>query len=207
MNPAAPGPVLISAKGLALSYPGMDVFKDLSFELQPGLTLIRGGDGRGKTGLLQILAGARGPASGTLHRPTLTVHWLDPQDDRDELVVAAQWLHQRRASFADWDEAAAQRCVDEFGLADHLHKGLFMLSTGTRRKLGLVAAFACGAQLVLLDTPFAALDAKSCEVLATRLVEMARDAARAQRFWVIADYERPERVTAEALAGVVDLGG
>ena len=46
MSQTVPGPVLVSAKGLALSYPGMDVFKDLSFELRPGLTLVRGGDGR-----------------------------------------------------------------------------------------------------------------------------------------------------------------
>jgi ATPase subunit of ABC transporter with duplicated ATPase domains len=85
----------------------MDVFKDLSFELQPGLTLIRGGDGRGKTGLLQILAGVRKVASGTLHRPPLTVHWVDPQDDRDEAVIASQWLQSRRGAFADWDEAVA----------------------------------------------------------------------------------------------------
>jgi ATPase subunit of ABC transporter with duplicated ATPase domains len=206
MNQGVPGPVLISAKGLALSYPGMDVFKDLSFELRPGLTLIRGGDGRGKTGLLQILAGVRKVASGTLHRPPLTVHWVDPQDDRDEAVIASQWLQSRRGAFADWDEAVAQHCVESFALTEHLHKALFMLSTGTRRKLGLTAAFACGAQLVLLDMPCAALDIPSCEALIAQLTEVAAAAAQSQQVWVIADYDLPDGLAMRQLSGVIDLG-
>lgn len=206
MSQTVPGPVLVSAKGLALSYPGMDVFKDLSFELRPGLTLVRGGDGRGKTGLLQILAGVRKPAAGVLHQRCATAHWIDPQDDHDETVIASQWLLNRRGAFADWDEAVAQRCVDAFALTEHLHKALFMLSTGTRRKLGMTAAFACGAQLVLLDMPCAALDIPSCEALIAQLTEVAAAAALSQRIWVIADYDLPDGLAMQQLSGFIDLG-
>jgi ABC-type taurine transport system ATPase subunit len=206
MSQTMPGPILLSAKGLALSYPGMDVFKDLSFELRPGLTLVRGGDGRGKTGLLQMMAGVRKPAAGVLHQRCVTMHWIDPQDDHDERVIASQWLLNRRGAFAHWDEAVAQRCVDAFALTEHLHKALFMLSTGTRRKLGLTAAFACGAQLVLLDMPCAALDVPSCDALIARLSDEAAAAAQSQRVWVIADYDLPEGLPSDVLAGIIDLG-
>jgi len=206
MRPDTEAQALVRAEKLALSYPGVAVFKDLSFELRPGLTLIRGGDGRGKTGLLQILAGVRTPAAGGLHRMVQSVLWVDPTDDRDENVIAEHWLQARRAEFDDWDVQAERGCIEDFALAEHLHKSLFMLSTGTRRKLGLAAAFASCAQLVLLDMPCAALDARSCEALVGRLGEMAHRAAQLKRAWVIADYELPEGLMPELLSGVIDLG-
>jgi hypothetical protein len=42
-----------------------------------------------------------------------------------------------------------------------MDKKLFMLSTGSKRKVWLAAGFASGADLLLLDEPFAALDAPS----------------------------------------------
>jgi len=206
MRPDTEAQALVRAEKLALSYPGVAVFKDLSFELRPGLTLIRGGDGRGKTGLLQILAGVRTPAAGVLHRMVQSVLWVDPTDDRDENMIAEHWLQARRAEFDDWDAQAERGCIEDFALAEHLHKSLFMLSSGTRRKLGLAAAFASGAQLVLLDMPCAALDARSCEALVARLREMAHRAAQLKRAWVIADYELPEGLMPECLSGVIDLG-
>jgi len=197
---------VLRAERLALLYPGAVVFTELSFAVYPGLTLIRGGDGRGKTGLLQILAGVRTPAAGGLHRMAQSVLWVDPTDDRDENVIAEHWLQARRAEFDDWDAQAERGCIEDFALAEHLHKSLFMLSTGTRRKLGLAAAFASGAQLVLLDMPCAALDARSCEALVARLREMAHRAAQAGQAWVIADYELPEGLMPECLSGVIDLG-
>jgi ABC-type transport system involved in cytochrome c biogenesis ATPase subunit len=206
MRPDTEAQALVRAEKLALSYPGVAVFKDLSFELRPGLTLIRGGDGRGKTGLLQILAGVRTPAAGVLHRMAQSVLWVDPTDDRDENVIAEHWLQARRAEFDDWDAQAERGCIEDFALAEHLHKSLFMLSSGTRRKLGLAAAFASGAHLVLLDMPCAALDTRSCEALVGRLGEMAHRAAQSGQAWVIADYELPEGLMPELLSGVIDLG-
>ena len=206
MRPDTEAQALVRAEKLALSYPGVAVFKDLSFELRPGLTLIRGGDGRGKTGLLQILAGVRTPAAGVLHRMAQSVLWVDPTDDRDENVIAEHWLQARRAEFDDWDAQAERGCIEDFALAEHLHKSLFMLSSGTRRKLGLAAAFASGAHLVLLDMPCAALDTRSCEALVGRLGEMAHRAAQSGQAWVIADYEFPEGLMPELLSGVIDLG-
>jgi ABC-type transport system involved in cytochrome c biogenesis ATPase subunit len=206
MRPDADAQALLRAEGLALSYPGVTVFKDLSFELRPGLTLVRGGDGRGKTGLLQMLASVRTPAAGVLHRMAQSVLWVDPTDDRDDKVIAEHWLHAQHAVFEDWDVQAERGCIEDFALAEHLHKSLFMLSSGTRRKLGLAAAFASGAQLVLLDMPCAALDSRSCAALVGRLGEMAHRAAQLKRAWVIADYELPEGLMPECLSGVIDLG-
>ncbi len=80
---------------------------------------------------------------------------------------------------------------------------MHMLSAGSRRKVGLVAAAASGAALTLLDTPFAALDVASGRVLAELLAEAADDAGRA---WVVADHGLPPALAGAPLAGTVDLG-
>jgi energy-coupling factor transporter ATP-binding protein EcfA2 len=97
----------------------------------------------------------------------------------------------------------ARRCIEGLALNAHLEKSLFMLSTGTRRKLWLTAALAGNAELVLLDMPYAALDAASCRALNALLTEKAAQALQA---WVIADYTLPEGLSQAVLAGVVDLG-
>ncbi|HNW64474.1 MAG TPA: ABC transporter, partial [Piscinibacter sp.] len=78
----------------------------------------------------------------------------------------------------------------------------YMLSTGSRRKAGLVAAAASCAPLTLVDMPYAALDAPSSRRV-TRL--LADAAAQATRAWVIADHERPAALAGLRLT-VVDLG-
>jgi energy-coupling factor transporter ATP-binding protein EcfA2 len=66
-----------------------------------------------------------------------------------------------------------------------------MLSTGSKRKVWLAAAFASGAAVTLLDEPFAALDKASINLV----LELLQDAAiHATRAWVVADYEAPRGV-------------
>ena len=70
----------------------------------------------------------------------------------------------------------------------HRHKPLYMLSTGSRRKVMLVAALASGATVTLLDQPFASLDQTSIRVIKDFLNETAEHSSRA---WIVADYEVP----------------
>jgi ABC-type multidrug transport system ATPase subunit len=93
--------------------------------------------------------------------------------------------------------------VEAFDLGGHLDKELFRLSTGSRRKLALVAAFAGGSTVVLLDAPFAGLDRASREVLGDCLADAAGHRSRA---WVLADHERPPALDGLALAAELDLG-
>lgn len=78
-----------------------------------------------------------------------------------------------------------------------------MLSAGSRRKAGLLAAAASGAELTLLDTPFAALDAASGRVL----VQVLADARQSQtRAWVVADAQRPPELPGGSPMTFIDLG-
>ena len=190
-----------SARQLAFSHPGRPVLAGLSFTLQPGLTLLRGGEGRGKTSLLRLMADSLLPSGGSAHRAAETIYFDTPDDPAHDAVVARTWLDARRS--ASWQAEVELDLIERMGLAAHIDKPMFMLSTGSRRKVGLVAAAASGAALTLIDTPFAALDASSCRVLAAVLAEAA---ARTDRAWVIADYGCPPSLVGLPFSAVIDLG-
>lgn len=199
----APTP-LIQAEGLCLAVAGRPLLSNLTFSIGPGLHFVRGGEGRGKTSLLNLLAGRLEPQAGMLHRRAASsVFFEDPREAADDSVVARAWLAARRQRFPDWDPGQEAEGVDGFGLREHIDKPLYMLSTGSRRKVGLVGALASGAAVTLLDAPFAALDAASCR----RLVEWLGQAAEERRrAWVLADYQLPAGLASAPLAGLVELG-
>ena len=194
---------LIEARGLGFAHPGVDVLRDLGFRIGPGLTIVRGGDGRGKTTLLRLLAGVLAPTAGSIDRRAAPVFYEQPADPAHDEVVSSDWLEARRARHAGWNGELASALAEAFALGPHLAKPMYMLSAGSRRKVGLVAAAASGAPITLLDTPFAALDPGSARVLAQLLEEAAEDTARA---WVVADHEIPAALQGVALAGVIELG-
>jgi ABC-type transport system involved in cytochrome c biogenesis ATPase subunit len=197
-------PALLRAVDLAIGASGAPLARGLAFDVGPGLALVRGGEGRGKSTLLRVLAGEAAPAAGTVIRaPGTTTLRPEASDPRDDATTGRAWLDRCRAADPGWDGVLEADLVDALGLGSHVGKPLFMLSTGSRRKLALVAGFACGASVVLLDQPFAALDGRSRAVLAGLLGEAAAHRGRA---WVIADHERPAALADLPIATDVDLG-
>jgi ABC-type multidrug transport system ATPase subunit len=202
---------LLQASALNFSHPGHQIFSDLSVDIPPGITLIRGGDGRGKSTLLRLLAGTLAAHGGQLHingvslqaQPAnykANVFWAEPRADAFDQLTALDYFQLQRSNYADFDDAVLADMTDGLGLQEHLHKQLFMLSTGSKRKVFLAAAFASNARLTLLDEPFAALDAVSIEFILTRLQDAPGQMHRA---WVVADYVAPRGLP---LSQSIDLG-
>jgi ATPase subunit of ABC transporter with duplicated ATPase domains len=200
--PQPPAPLCV-ARRLRFGWPGRPLFDTLSFAIKPGLTLIHGGESCGKTTLLRLLGGEIVPTGGSLLREAGAAFHADLGDPALNATTARNWLVQQQQRWSAWDAAAAAAAIDALALAPHLDKTFAMLSTGSRRKPGLVAAAASGAALTLLDQPYAALDAPSCRWLDRRLHHAAAERSRA---WVLADYVLPAGLAGAALAAEIDLG-
>lgn len=197
---------------MSFGYPGVPVFEGLSVLVGPGVTLVRGGDGRGKSTLLRLLAGELPAQAGRLSASGVDLA-ADPagyrrQVLRPEIATPPEFAQATppevfaalRSRWPGFDAARLERAIDGLTLREHLGKRLFMLSTGSKRKVWLAAAFAAGAPVTLLDDPFAALDRPSVRFVVELLREAAADAARAIVFTA---YEAPEGLP---LAAVIDLG-
>ncbi len=164
-------PVLWSGLGLRHTPPGAatPLFVGLDLRIGPGTTLLRGGDGRGKTTLLRIIADALRPQAGRTGACGGGVFWADPRGEGPGLPAVQQtpvdWWAGQAQRWPDWSARALALHVEGFGLAGHAGKRMEQLSTGTRRKVLLAAGFACGAALVLVDEPVAGLDRPSVDHL------------------------------------------
>jgi ABC-type multidrug transport system ATPase subunit len=204
-------PAILQVEGLDFHYPERKLFASLSAAIPPGVTLIRGGDGRGKTTLLRLLAGEVAADAGHLginrtglqQQPQLyrqQVFWTEPRTEAFDAMTPPGYFESRRRRFAGFDDEVLAHCVDGLSLAPEMDKQLYMLSTGSRRKVWLAAAFASGATVTLLDMPFAALDKPSIRFV----LELLHTAAgHPDRACVLADYMAPHGVR---LASVIDLG-
>lgn len=217
--PAAPGDsrtaakaAVLSATGLGMAFePGRPLFSGLSVEIPAGITLVRGGDGRGKSTLMRLLAGALPAGQGTLQIDGIglkddpagyrrQVFWTEARNDAFDEMTPPAFFDTVRGRHAAFDAALLGHLIDALGLEPHLPKQLFMLSTGSKRKVWAAAALASKARVTLIDEPFAALDAPSVHGL---LQSLQAEAAAGDRAFVIADYEPPEGL---ALTGLIDLG-
>ena len=141
----------------------------------PGLNAVTGDEGSGKTRLLRALA-----------EGTADALWLDLRLPEHDAHTPEQVWASVQARCPRWNAPLQADLSEALQLQDHLGKRLFMLSTGSRRKVGLVALLASGSALTCLDQPYAALDLASVAVLRGLLQDMAAHPARA---WVVADYE------------------
>jgi ABC-type multidrug transport system ATPase subunit len=204
-------PAVLRARELSFGHTGLVLFEELSFTLPAGLSLVRGGDGRGKTTLLRLLSGGVRPRAGRLEVRGIEldrdpsgyrrqVHLAGAGAEAFEQVTPVEALGAVRAQWPDFDLDLLDALVEGLSLQEHMGKKLFMLSTGSRRKLWLAAALASRAPVTLVDDPFGALDRPSIAFVRERLHAAAGDPDRAL---VFSGWETPPDLP---LATVVDLG-
>jgi ABC-type multidrug transport system ATPase subunit len=211
-HPTITMPMILNVQSLCFRFPERELFSDWSTAIRPGVTLVSGGEGRGKTTLLRLLAGELSADAGHLQvkdfrqrdRPAdyrQQVFWANPRSDAFDQMTPVAYFRSLHKLYPSFDEQLLADLIKALSLEAHMDKQLFMLSTGSKRKVWLAAAFASGAAVTLLDEPFAALDKASIGVVMAHLERAAGDPCRA---CVIAHYEAPGNVP---LAAVIDLDG
>lgn len=189
MNTPA-NPDLLTLRDIGFAYPGEPpIVTGWSTSIGPGVTLLYGDTGSGKSTLLRVIAGHLS-ASGSLRLAGASlgsdraaymrnVLFVDPVTDAFDQMTGLACMAALREGDPGFDEARWQALVDGFSLGPHLEKKLFMLSTGSKRKVWLAAALASGRALALLDEPTYGLDAGSRRCLWETLTALSKNPNRA----------------------------
>jgi NitT/TauT family transport system ATP-binding protein len=185
---------VISLRGINKTFIARDgcevqALRDISLEVNEGeFVCLVGPSGCGKTTLLEIMAGLEKPTSGSLRHGSLTINgefgWAGYMSQADTLLPwrtvaenAAIGLEIRGVSKAKRRQRVAG-LVERVGLGGFEDKYPAELSGGMKKRLGLVRMLAYQPQVLLLDEPFAALDAQTREMLQADLLDLWRDFKR-----------------------------
>jgi nitrate/nitrite transport system ATP-binding protein len=164
---------------------GLTVFTDVAFDLAEGefLTMV-GHSGCGKSTLLNIIAGLERPSAGgvvlagrevtgpgmdrmVVFQNFSLMPWMTVFENV-RLAVRAAYPSWRRGRIAEY----VQRYIDMVGLTGAEAKRPAALSGGMRQRVGLARAFSTQPKVLLLDEPFAQIDALTRGVIQDELVRM-----------------------------------
>jgi iron(III) transport system ATP-binding protein len=163
------GPAAIEATGVHKAFGGQVALRDASLEVGRGqLVALLGPSGSGKTTMLRVIAGLEVPDQGAVSiggRPVVGPSvWVEPEQRHVGMVFqdGALFPHLSVAANVGFGEPAEGRvdeCLDLVGLAHRAGAYPHELSGGERQRVALARALAPDPEVVLLDEPFAALDA------------------------------------------------
>ena len=168
----------LEAIGVWKSYGAVPVLRGVSLSVRPGaLTAILGSSGAGKTTLLRVIAGFESADDGLVTLGGMTVDGnrervpperrhigYVPQDGAlfPHMTVSANvafGLPRGAPAGRRGKQGLAAEMLDLVGLADLGGRYPHELSGGQQQRVAIARALASRPRLVLLDEPFAALDA------------------------------------------------
>jgi ATPase subunit of ABC transporter with duplicated ATPase domains len=162
----------IFAQHISKSYGEKDILKDTKFHLFCGEKIaIMGANGRGKSTMMKIIAGALKPDEGTIeYGPGLKVGYYSqehfeslnenntPVDELNLVKPEPPWVHMKY--------------LVRFGFDERISKSeIKYLSGGQRSRVQLAKFLILNPEVLLLDEPTNHLDIQSVEVLEKFLIE------------------------------------
>jgi ABC-type sulfate/molybdate transport systems ATPase subunit len=185
------GQVLLRCEHLTVRRGKSEVVKDVSAELRAGeIVALLGPNGAGKSTLLDALAGALPAAEGRIERNGRVGIALQSPDLARRPVLANVMLALAWWGVPRPERAERAREALRAISADHLaRRHAATLSGGERRRVHLARAIAVQPDVLLLDEPFAGLDAE----VRTNLLEDALSALRSDtRATLVVVHDRAE---------------
>jgi sulfonate transport system ATP-binding protein len=169
MTTAPTARATVEVAGVVRRFGDRVVLDDLSLTIaESEFAVLLGPSGCGKTTLLRLLGGLDRPDAGTLSVPRARA--IVFQNDR--LLPWQRVL--RNVTIGLYEAGADERALavlDEVGLGDHARAWPRTLSGGEAQRVSLARALVADPDLVLLDEPFAALDA----ITRLRMHDLVRD--------------------------------
>lgn len=187
--------IAIETHDLAVSYGGVSALRDTNLAVTEGsVTALLGVNGSGKSSLLRALIGAIQPAQGTItifgddpakarragavgYLPqSESVDWTFPVSVTD-VVTMGRFGHRRGITGrpSSDDRQAVRTALEMVDLSAVAERQIGQLSGGQRKRAFLARCIAQKARLLLLDEPFAGVDAVSQATITALLRDLARD--------------------------------
>lgn len=176
----------IEVRNLSKDFGAFSAVQDVSFEIEAGKLIgLLGPSGGGKTTILRMLAGLEKPTSGEILFHGRKVNHLPPQERGIGFVFQNYALFKHMTVFDNIAfgltvqkkskreiQERVYEMIDLIGLKGLADRYPHQLSGGQRQRVAFARALAPSPELLLLDEPFAAIDAKVRKELRTWLREM-----------------------------------
>ena len=191
--------MLLDAQNITITYGRLPqpVVHDLSIVVKPGqIVHLRGPSGAGKSSLLRVFAGLQTPQSGGVCLGGVDIATARPGERarlRREVVC---YLAQDPPLIAEFDlvtnvalpamiargrrrEARhdARLWLDRLGVGARTKHRRVEISGGELRRAAIARVLATGSPLLLLDEPFADLDADNIAIVAAAMADQVRQGA------------------------------
>ena len=187
---------------LSKSYHGQVVFSDLSLALSPGNAYcLMAPSGTGKTTLFRILMGLETPDSGTIDG--LKNLKISAVFQEDRLLDFMTPVDNIRLPEPKLERDVILREMAAMGLTGCENQPVRELSGGMRRRVAILRALLCGADVIALDEPFKGLD----EVTRARVIDETKRLCRGKTVLMVThEAAEAERMGAK-IVGLLDSKG
>ena len=187
---------------LSKSYHGQVVFSDLSLALSPGNAYcLMAPSGTGKTTLFRILMGLETPDSGTIDG--LKNLKISAVFQEDRLLDFMTPVDNIRLPEPKLERAVILREMAAMGLTGCENQPVRELSGGMRRRVAILRALLCGADVIALDEPFKGLD----EATRARVIDETKRLCRGKTVLMVThEAAEAERMGAK-IVGLLDSKG
>ena len=158
MSVTAPARPAVHLRGVTKVFGDKVVLDSINLDVRRGeFVVLLGPSGTGKTTLLRILAGLEiADAGAVLVAQARTTVYQEPRLVESKRVLANVVIGQSRTKDT---RSAGRRALEEVGLSSHARAWPATLSGGEAQRVALARALVREPELLLLDEPFAALDA------------------------------------------------
>ncbi|KAH8813056.1 ABC transporter-like protein [Xylogone sp. PMI_703] len=168
----------IVLKHASFAWPGADenILYDIDLTFQPGLTVIFGEVGAGKTALLQALLGELDIRGGEYHRVGEMIGycaqtpWLQSMSIRENILFSAPYDEVRYRQVLEACALIPDMANFKDGDLSMIGENGIGLSGGQKARVALARAVYSRAKILLLDDPLSALDHQTAESIVRKCI-------------------------------------